>query len=48
MDNILVSILLVIVGLVVGVVGVIIVNLLKGNNANKKAEGILEKARRDA
>ena len=48
MDNVVVSILLVILGLVIGAVGVLIVNHFKGVNANKKAEQVIEKARRDA
>ena len=48
MENVVISILLVILGLVIGVVGVLVVNHLKGVNANKKAEQVIEKARRDA
>ena len=48
MDNVLISILLVFVGVVVGVVAVLITNYFKETSANKKAEQILEKARRDA
>ena len=48
MDNILISILLVILGLVIGVVAVLLANYFKGVSANKKAEQIIEKARRDA
>jgi len=48
MGNVVVSILLVILGLVIGAVGVLIVNHFKGVNANKKAEQVIEKARRDA
>lgn len=42
------SILLVVIGLVVGFVVNLIVNSFRENNANKKADSILEKARRDA
>ena len=48
MDNVLISILLVFVGVVVGIVAVLITNYFKETSANKKAEQILEKARRDA
>ena len=48
MDNVLISILLVILGLVIGVVAVLIANYIKGASANKKAEQIIEKANRDA
>ena len=48
MDNVVVSILLVILGLVIGAVGVLVINHFKGVNANKKAEQLLEKARHDA
>ncbi len=48
MDNVIISILLVILGLVIGCVIVLIVNYIKGVNANKKAEQIIEKAKRDA
>ena len=40
--------LLFILGLVIGAVGVLVINHFKGVNANKKAEQLLEKARHDA
>ena len=48
MDNTLLSILLSIGGIIVGIVIMFIVNYLRGNNANKKADSILEKARKEA
>ena len=48
MDKTLLAILLGIAGIIVGVLVMIIINHLKGNNANKKAETILEKARKEA
>ena len=48
MDKTLLSILLSIGGIIVGIVIMFIVNYLRGNNANKKADSILEKARKEA
>ena len=48
MDNTLLSILLSIGGIIVGIVIMFIVNYLRGKNANKKADSILEKARKEA
>ena len=48
MPSMVISILLAIVGVVVGFVLNIILNSFKENNANKRVESILEKARRDA
>lgn len=48
MPSMVISILLAIGGLVVGFVGNVILNSFKENNANKRVETILEKARRDA
>ena len=48
MEDVVISILLVIVGLVIGAVSVLVFNFFKGNSASKKAEHILEKAKRDA
>ena len=42
------SILLVVIGLVVGFIVNLILNSFRENNANKKAENIIEKARKDA
>lgn len=48
MDNIAFSILLVLIGLFVGIILMFIVNYIKGSNASKKAESLLERAQRDA
>ena len=48
MDNILFSILLVIIGLIVGIVITFIVNAFKENSASKKAEKVINQARKDA
>ena len=48
MDKTLLSILLSIAGIVVGIGIMLLINRLRGNNANKKAESILEKARKEA
>ena len=48
MDNTVLSILLSVAGIIVGAVIMLIINYLRGNNANKKAEGILDKARKEA
>ena len=48
MGKTMLSILLFIVGIIVGFLVVTIINYLKGINANKKAELILEKARKDS
>ncbi len=48
MDNILFSILLAIVGIFLGAVGMAIVNYLRGVSASKKAEEIIEKAKKEA
>ena len=42
------SILLVVIGLTVGVIGTFVVNNMKEQNSNKKAEEIIEKARKEA
>jgi len=44
----LISILLVVIGLLIGAAGSFVFNNLKENNANKKAESIIEKAKKDA
>ena len=46
--QILVSILLVVIGLSTGVAASIVFNNAKENNASKKAEVIIEKAKKDA
>ena len=48
MDNLVSSILFGVIGIVVGFLGMMLINHFKGNNANKKAEVILEKARKEA
>ena len=48
MDNILFSILLTIVGIFLGIIGVTIVNYLRGVNASKKADELIEKAKKEA
>ena len=48
MDKTTLSILLSIVGIIVGVVIMLLINYFKGSNANKKAENILDKARKEA
>ena len=47
MPNIIISILLVLVGLIVGIVTMFIVNFVRKNSAANKADRILEKARLD-
>lgn len=46
--DILISILLVVIGLSTGAAGSFILNNLKENNANRRAETIIEKAKKDA
>ena len=48
MDNTTLSILLSIAGIIIGIVIMLVVNYLKGSNANKKAEAILDRARKEA
>ena len=48
MSNILFSILLVIIGLIVGIVITFIVNSFRENNASKKAEKVINQAKKDA
>ena len=48
MDKTLLSILLSIGGIIVGIVIMFIINYLRGSNANRKADSILEKARKEA
>ena len=48
MNSILFSILLVIVGLIVGIIITFIVNSFKENNASKKAENVINQAKKDA
>ena len=48
MNDIISSILLVLVGLFVGIIAMFIINYIKGSMASKKAEALLEKARKEA
>ena len=48
MDKTTLSILLSIGGIIVGAIIMFLINYLKGNNANKKVEAILDKARKEA
>lgn len=48
MDNILFSILLTIVGIFLGIIVSIIISYIKGNSASKKAEDLIEKAKKEA
>ena len=45
MNSVMISILLVLVGLIVGIIGMFIANLIRKNTATDKADKILEKAR---
>ena len=46
MDSIAFSILLVLIGLFVGIILMFIINYIKGSKAEKKAELLLEKAKK--
>ena len=48
MNNILLSILLVLIGLFIGIILMFVINYIKGINTTKKIEALLEKARKDA
>lgn len=48
MKEVMLSILLVLVGLFLGIILMFIINYIKGNNASKKIEALLEKAKKDA
>ena len=45
MNSIMLSILLVLIGIFIGVISILIFNYIKKNNANNKAEKIIEKAK---
>ncbi len=47
-NNILLSILLVIVGLIIGAGIVFIINLIKKNNAKDKAKNLIEEAQKES
>ena len=48
MNNIIISILLVLIGLIVGIIVMFIINLIKKNNASSSVDKILERARLEA
>jgi biopolymer transport protein ExbB/TolQ len=48
MDNVMLSILLVLIGLFVGIILMFIFNYIKNLNLSKKAENIIEKAKKEA
>ena len=47
MNSIMLSILLVLIGIFIGVISILIFNYIKKNNANNKAEKIIEKAKKE-
>ena len=47
MNSIAISILLVVVGIIVGLVGALIVNSLRGNMASKKADNLINQAKKE-
>lgn len=47
-NNIIFSILLILIGIFLGIITLIIINYIKGNSASKKAEKLLEKAKKEA
>ena len=48
MNDIIFSILLVLIGLFVGVIAVLIINYIRGNSVSRRIETLLEKAKKDA
>ena len=44
-NNIIFSILLILIGIFLGIITLVIINYIKGNSASKKAEKLLEKAK---
>ena len=48
MNDIIISILLVLMGLFVGITGMIFINYIRGNAASIKAKALLEKAEKEA
>ena len=48
MNSLIISILLVLIGLFAGIITMFIINYIKGNEATKKAEKILEKGKKEA
>ncbi len=47
-NNIIFSILLILIGIFLGIITLVIINYIKGNSASKKAEKLLEKAKKEA
>ena len=48
MNSMIFSILLIIIGLIVGIGVTILINYFRGNNASKKAEKLINQANKDA
>ena len=48
MNSIMLSILLVLIGIFIGVISILIFNYIKKNNANNKADKIIEKAKKES
>lgn len=48
MNETVFSILLFVLGLIVGLVSIIVINILKEKNQEKEADSIIEKAKKDA
>ena len=48
MNSIMLSILLVLIGIFIGVISILIFNYIKKNNANNKAEKVIENAKKEA
>ena len=48
MNETVFSILLFVLGLIVGLVSIIVINILKKKNQEKEADSIIEKAKKDA
>ena len=48
MNNIIFSILLVLIGIFIGIICIIVINYFRGINSSKKIDAMLEKAKKDA
>ena len=48
MNNVILSILLILIGLFIGIILMFVINYIKGINISKKSEAMLEKAKKDA
>lgn len=48
MNDVIFSILLVLIGIFVGIIAIVVFNYIRGNQAAKKVEGMLEKAKKEA